>query len=254
MHGQQGLGNKSCDLLDMADENGGPYRAAEMPVRAQCVCGTHKPRVAGDRPGLSRCACASAMHDVASKVPATLLAGYGEGRTALAAPCLRDNAVEQRLVPVRSTLLRMRRPPTGHSHARAATNARAPLASACAQHSLPPAPAGARKLVATLQARGKAVYLISGGFRELCLPVAKALGVPLKHVYANHINWQVRCARQVLGRAAGGHSRPGAGHAACHTVCGTRHTTLRHSEAYGCLMQSRLGLPQMVGWGHAHER
>lgn len=50
---------------------------------------------------------------------------------------------------------------------------------------------GARQLIATLQARGIAVYLISGGFRELCLPIAKALGVPAKHVYANRMNWQV---------------------------------------------------------------
>lgn len=50
---------------------------------------------------------------------------------------------------------------------------------------------GARDLIATLQARGIAVYLISGGFRELCLPIAKALGVPTKHVYANRMNWQV---------------------------------------------------------------
>jgi glycerol-3-phosphate dehydrogenase (NAD+) len=37
--------------------------------------------------------------------------------------------------------------------------------------------AGAAALVAALQARGVAVYLISGGFRELCLPIARALGV-----------------------------------------------------------------------------
>lgn len=50
---------------------------------------------------------------------------------------------------------------------------------------------GALELITTLQARGIAVYLISGGFRELCLPIAKALGVPTSHVYANRMNWQV---------------------------------------------------------------
>lgn len=50
---------------------------------------------------------------------------------------------------------------------------------------------GAKQLITTLQARGIAVYLISGGFRELCLPIAKAMGVPYAHVYANRMNWQV---------------------------------------------------------------
>lgn len=49
---------------------------------------------------------------------------------------------------------------------------------------------GAAELVAALQARGVAVYLISGGFRELCLPIAKALNVPSKNVFANRMNWQ----------------------------------------------------------------
>jgi glycerol-3-phosphate dehydrogenase (NAD+) len=37
---------------------------------------------------------------------------------------------------------------------------------------------GAARLVSALQARGVAVYLVSGGFRELTLPLARALGVP----------------------------------------------------------------------------
>jgi hypothetical protein len=73
--------------------------------------------------------------------------------------------------------------------------------------------------VAALQARGVAVYLISGGFRwaafsssahlalvplksspadgdqymcrELTLPIARYLGVPDANVFANRLNWQV---------------------------------------------------------------
>lgn len=50
---------------------------------------------------------------------------------------------------------------------------------------------GARQLIQELQNRGVAVYLISGGFRELCLPIARELGVPLKNLFANRMNWQV---------------------------------------------------------------
>ena len=49
---------------------------------------------------------------------------------------------------------------------------------------------GAAKLIAALQARGVAVYLISGGFRELSLPIARALGVSPKNLFANRMNWQ----------------------------------------------------------------
>ena len=49
---------------------------------------------------------------------------------------------------------------------------------------------GAKQLVAALQARGVAVYLISGGFRELSLPIARALDVPPKNLFANRMNWQ----------------------------------------------------------------
>ncbi|GAB4821168.1 hypothetical protein N2152v2_008214 [Parachlorella kessleri] len=50
---------------------------------------------------------------------------------------------------------------------------------------------GAKELIKTLQDRGIAVYMISGGFRELCLPIAKALGVPYKNVWANRMQWQI---------------------------------------------------------------
>lgn len=50
---------------------------------------------------------------------------------------------------------------------------------------------GAKELIQQLQRRGVAVYLISGGFRELCLPIVRALGVPPKNLFANRMNWQV---------------------------------------------------------------
>lgn len=49
---------------------------------------------------------------------------------------------------------------------------------------------GIEGLISALQARGIAVYLISGGFRELTLPIAKYLGVPKENVFANRMNWQ----------------------------------------------------------------
>jgi glycerol-3-phosphate dehydrogenase (NAD+) len=49
---------------------------------------------------------------------------------------------------------------------------------------------GAAQLIAALQSRGVAVYLISGGFRELSLPIARALGIPPKNLFANRMNWQ----------------------------------------------------------------
>lgn len=49
---------------------------------------------------------------------------------------------------------------------------------------------GIKDLITELQARGVAVYLISGGFREMTLPIARYLGVPVDHVYANRMNWQ----------------------------------------------------------------
>ena len=44
-----------------------------------------------------------------------------------------------------------------------------------------------RTLVAMLQSRGTAVYLISGGFRQLIEPFAKYLGIPKDHIFANRI-------------------------------------------------------------------
>jgi len=46
---------------------------------------------------------------------------------------------------------------------------------------------GVEKLVAALHARGTAVYLISGGFRQMIYPIADSLNVPRENVYANNI-------------------------------------------------------------------
>lgn len=56
---------------------------------------------------------------------------------------------------------------------------------------------GIEPLVRALHARGVAVFLISGGFRELTLPIASYLGINRENVFANRMNWQV-------GVAAGG--------------------------------------------------
>jgi phosphoserine phosphatase len=47
---------------------------------------------------------------------------------------------------------------------------------------------GIAELIRTLQINQKAdVYLVSGGFRELILPVARLVGVPESNVYANRL-------------------------------------------------------------------
>eukprot|EP01025_Chloroclados_australasicus_P065940 TRINITY_DN9010_c0_g1_i4.p1 TRINITY_DN9010_c0_g1~~TRINITY_DN9010_c0_g1_i4.p1 ORF type:complete len:655 (-),score=102.82 TRINITY_DN9010_c0_g1_i4:319-2283(-) len=45
-------------------------------------------------------------------------------------------------------------------------------------------------LIGQLQARGIDVYLVSGGFREMIIPIADYLGVPRSNVFANRMNWQ----------------------------------------------------------------
>ncbi|KAG2432760.1 hypothetical protein HYH02_012893 [Chlamydomonas schloesseri] len=49
---------------------------------------------------------------------------------------------------------------------------------------------GIKELIKALQKRGVAVYLISGGFRELLLPIAAYLGIPKDRVFANRMHWQ----------------------------------------------------------------
>lgn len=49
---------------------------------------------------------------------------------------------------------------------------------------------GIVKFITALQARGVAIYLISGGFRELILPIAKYLGISPDNVFANRMTWQ----------------------------------------------------------------
>ncbi|ULT96282.1 hypothetical protein L3Y34_004713 [Caenorhabditis briggsae] len=46
---------------------------------------------------------------------------------------------------------------------------------------------GIRELVSRLHARGTHVYLVSGGFRRLILPVAELLGIEKSRIYANEI-------------------------------------------------------------------
>lgn len=47
--------------------------------------------------------------------------------------------------------------------------------------------AAAQELITALLARGVDVYVISGGFRELCMPVAKYLGISPSNVIANRM-------------------------------------------------------------------
>ena len=46
---------------------------------------------------------------------------------------------------------------------------------------------GISELISELQQRNIPVYLISGGFRRLILPIADLLGIPRSHVYANEL-------------------------------------------------------------------
>ncbi|XP_018342906.1 PREDICTED: phosphoserine phosphatase isoform X1 [Trachymyrmex septentrionalis] len=49
--------------------------------------------------------------------------------------------------------------------------------------------AGIKELVSTLQARGKQVFLVSGGFRCLITPVAAKLNIPPENIYANRLKF-----------------------------------------------------------------
>eukprot|EP00879_Flechtneria_rotunda_P017585 GHRR01018435.1.p1 GENE.GHRR01018435.1~~GHRR01018435.1.p1 ORF type:complete len:205 (+),score=69.83 GHRR01018435.1:435-1049(+) len=46
---------------------------------------------------------------------------------------------------------------------------------------------GIPELVKKLQSSGKAVFLVSGGFRQLIHPIAETLGIPVSNVYANQL-------------------------------------------------------------------
>ncbi|XP_050447988.1 phosphoserine phosphatase isoform X2 [Cataglyphis hispanica] len=48
---------------------------------------------------------------------------------------------------------------------------------------------GIKELVSDLQARGKDVFLISGGFRCLISPIASQLKIPDKNIYANRLKF-----------------------------------------------------------------
>ena len=49
------------------------------------------------------------------------------------------------------------------------------------------------ELVARLQSKQTAVYLISGGFRNIIYPIADALDIAREHVYANQLLFKVPC-------------------------------------------------------------
>ena len=72
---------------------------------------------------------------------------------------------------------------------------------------------GAKELIGALTERGTRVYLISGGFRELALPVARALGVPSDRLPANRMNFQLRDGpdEKTKGRGEAGGSSGGDG-------------------------------------------
>jgi len=46
---------------------------------------------------------------------------------------------------------------------------------------------GVHAFIAALKARGKRVFLVSGGFRQMIEPVAKAVGVPASDIFANNL-------------------------------------------------------------------
>jgi phosphoserine phosphatase len=46
---------------------------------------------------------------------------------------------------------------------------------------------GMPELMEKLHAKGKHVYLVSGGFRQMIHPVARVLNIPLERVYANNL-------------------------------------------------------------------
>jgi len=46
---------------------------------------------------------------------------------------------------------------------------------------------GIPQLVALLQSQGKAVFLVSGGFRQVIHPIAESLNIPVDNVFANQL-------------------------------------------------------------------
>jgi phosphoserine phosphatase len=60
------------------------------------------------------------------------------------------------------------------------------------KHAPPASPTGIPELVSVLRMAGKRVYLVSGGFRQIIHPLASSLEIPLDHVFANTILFDVR--------------------------------------------------------------
>eukprot|EP00976_Prorocentrum_cordatum_P092710 1189068-Prorocentrum_minimum.AAC.3 len=52
---------------------------------------------------------------------------------------------------------------------------------------------GVKQLIETLHAKGKDVYLVSGGFRQMINPVASALNIPRENISANTLLFNDRC-------------------------------------------------------------
>lgn len=46
-----------------------------------------------------------------------------------------------------------------------------------------------RELVSSLSKRGIPVYLVSGGFQSILVPVAEQLGLPVENIIANRIKF-----------------------------------------------------------------
>jgi len=63
------------------------------------------------------------------------------------------------------------------------------LISGCLAAHPPRLNVGISQLVSCLRANGAQVYLVSGGFEPMILPLAKALGVPASHVFANRLHF-----------------------------------------------------------------
>lgn len=70
------------------------------------------------------------------------------------------------------------------------------------------------------QAKGKAVYLVSGGFTQMIFPVAALLGLPKEHVFANTILFDAAGKyagfdREAFTSRSGGKARGEGGGRAC---------------------------------------
>lgn len=63
------------------------------------------------------------------------------------------------------------------------------LVERCLREHPPRLTPGIAALVSALRAKGAAVYLITGGFEPMVLPLAERLGIPADRVLANRLRW-----------------------------------------------------------------